>query len=328
MAMRPGLLRLCGDTFSTICSRAKNLTKIFFRCAVVITPTRRVFAPVRRSVVPSLPTLLSSACCPSPSRPARPTCPTRPIGGSGASPGRCDQCRQARSLVLPCPSRSSTATPRPSRPLRLDARFFKSRQQPSPAYRPPCCCPLAVPSGVRGLPPFVVHSAPRCHNHFCHSATAAESAAPALQSCSPNSVRPRSASALAIIRPSPTSVFPTETYRNISPRPICAATYCNMSPQIQPRPLLSSACCPIGGAGSSPGHCPSCSSAAMPRSSPPNWHRVPDTQCQNNASTPAEIMQNVGANPTAPLAVVRLPPLKQTASQWLRCPNLQQAPAS
>ena len=103
----------------------------------------------------------------------------------------------------------------------------------------PCCRPLAVPSGVRGLPPFVVRSAPRCHNrsdHFCHSATAAESAAPALQSCSPSSVRPRSAAALTSIRPSPTSVFPTETYRNISPRPISAATYCNMSPPSQPAP--------------------------------------------------------------------------------------------
>ena len=68
---------------------------------------------------------------------------------------------------------------------------------------------------------------------------------------------------------------------------------------------LPPACHPIGGSGASPGRCPFCSSTAMPRH-PPNWHRVSDTQCQNNSSPPAEILQNVGANPAAPLAVVRL----------------------
>lgn len=48
------------------------------------------------------PTLLSSACSPSPTRPTRPNRPTRLIiGGSGASPGRCNQCRRACSVVPP-----------------------------------------------------------------------------------------------------------------------------------------------------------------------------------------------------------------------------------
>ena len=45
---------------------------------------------------------------------------------------------------------------------------------------------------------------------------------------------------------------------------------------------LPPACHPIGGSGTSPVRCPFCSSTATPRLSPPNWHRVPDTQCQNN----------------------------------------------
>ena len=59
---------------------------------------------------------------------------------------------------------------------------------------------------------------------------------------------------------------------------------------------LPPACHPIGNAGASPGRCPFRSSTATPRSSPPNWHRVPDTQRQNNSSPPADILQNVGAN--------------------------------
>ena len=116
---------------------------------------------------------------------------------------------------------SSTATPRLSPPNWH--RVSNTQRQPVPRR-----CSRHHP------PPPAAHftcrprqtSPPACHNgsdHFCHSTTAAKSATPALRSCSPSSPRPRSAAPLAIIRPSPTSVFPTETYCNISPRPICTA---------------------------------------------------------------------------------------------------------
>ena len=53
---------------------------------------------------------------------------------------------------------------------------------------------------------------------------------------------------------------------------------------------LPPACHPIGGSGASPGRCPFCPSTATPRLSPPNWHRVSDTQCQNNPSPPAALL--------------------------------------
>ena len=100
----------------------------------------------------------------------------------------------------------------------------------TPSAKTPLAPPTQPPSPPLPAAHFTCRprqaSPPACHNgsdHFCHSATAAKPAAPALQSNSPSSVRPRSAAPLAIIRPSPTSVFPTETYCNISPRPICAA---------------------------------------------------------------------------------------------------------
>ena len=90
----------------------------------------------------------------------------------------------------------------------------------------------------------------------------------------------------------------SETNNTVAPSPASARSTFHPPP----------ACHPIGGAGTSPGRCPFCSSAAMPRSSPSNWHSVPDTQCQNNSSPPTDLMQNVAANPARPpfLAVVRL----------------------
>lgn len=46
------------------------------------------------------------------------------------------------------------------------------------------------------------------------------------------------------------------------------------------------------------------SGANTPR---PNWHRVPDIQCQNNSLPSAEIMQNVGANPVAMQVGIKFP---------------------
>ena len=82
-------------------------------------------------------TLLSSACCPSPSRPTRPTCPTRPIGGSGASPGRCHQCRQSRSLeppVRPAPRRQRRGL------LRLSDLLRDSSNRAHPPTNSPVRC--------------------------------------------------------------------------------------------------------------------------------------------------------------------------------------------
>ena len=58
---------------------------------------------------------------------------------------------------------------------------------------------------------------------------------------------------------------------------------------------LPPACHPIGGSGASPVRCLSRPSAATPRSSPPNWHRVSDTARQTTSSPPADILQNVVA---------------------------------
>ena len=81
--------------------------------------------------------------------------------------------------------------------------------------------------------------------------------------------------------------------------------------------LLSSACHPIGGSGASPGRCPSRSSTATPRLSPPNWHRVSDTQCQNNPSPPADIPQNVvnRRTPSSPNDISRYVVVPQAVPQ-------------
>ena len=79
---------------------------------------------------------------------------------------------------------------------------------------------------------------------------------------------------------------------------------------------LPPACHPIGDAGASPGRCPFRSSTAMPRVSPPNWHRASDTQCHPTPRHPRlRPRQARRARPAIQLAKLRSPSFRRRPHQ-------------